>query len=358
MSLPCCSKARIAGCSTPEKPFRVCAPPRNTRCGSAADTIIAWACSTAFSSRKTTSWRRVPSAPRSPRHWRARSAPAGKSGWKSRWKTWNNCARPSTRAPTSPCSTISRWPPCARRWQSTPRRTDRSSWRHPAALPRRPSAASPAPGSISSPSAPSPNMCAPSTCPCASNFKPDAGAAAKVPCRAGRRSRRAPGGFSGAVGGLQHALRLRHAVSLRVVHAQALQHVDDLLILGELGDGLFAGQVPDLVDRAHHLPVDGIVQYLLDEAAVDLQVVDRKVLQVAERRQAGAEIVEREFAAQFLQGLNEAIRLREARDGRRLGDFEADFGGVQAAAMELIDDIGQKFIVAQALAREIDRAHG
>ena len=95
----------------------------------------------------------------------------------------------------------------------------------------------------------------------------------------------------------------------------------------------------------------GIVQDLLDEAAVDLQEIDREMLQVAERGQAGAEVVERELAAQFLQRLDEAIRLREARDRRGLGDLEADLGGIQAAAVELIDDIGQEFVVAQALAR-------
>src|SRR5216684_3975019 len=71
---------------------------------------------------------------------------------------------------------------------------------------------------------------------------------------------------SSDVRGLQHPLRLRHAIALRVVDPQALQHVDDLLVLRELGNGLLAGQMPDLVDRTHHLAVDGIVQYLFDEA--------------------------------------------------------------------------------------------
>jgi len=36
---------------------------------------------------------------------------------------------------------------------------------------------------------------------------------------------------------------------------------------------------------------------------------------------------------------------------RRLGDFEADLGGIQAAAMKLIDDVRQKLVVAQTLTR-------
>jgi hypothetical protein len=73
------------------------------------------------------------------------------------------------------------------------------------------------------------------------------------------------------------------AVALRVVDADAGQHLDDLGVLGKLGDGLLAGQVPDLVDRAHHLAVDRIVQDLAHEAAVDLEVIHREMLQVSER---------------------------------------------------------------------------
>ncbi len=54
---------------------------------------------------------------------------------------------------------------------------------------------------------------------------------------------------------------------------------DDLGILGELGDGLLAGQVTDLVDGAHHFPIDGIAQDFAHEAAVDLQEIYREVLE-------------------------------------------------------------------------------
>src|SRR4051794_19845520 len=88
-------------------------------------------------------------------------------------------------------------------------------------------------------------------------------------------------------------------IALRVIDAEAAQHLDDLHALGELRDRLLAGEMADFVDRAHHLAIDRIVQDLLDEAAVDLQEIDREVLQVTERRQAGAEVVEREAAAEL-----------------------------------------------------------
>src|SRR5882672_2078814 len=111
-----------------------------------------------------------------------------------------------------------------------PTQESRCSWKRPAASPSRPFAKSRRPESTSSPSAGLPSTHAPWTFPCASSFR------LSLPHR------------SGAVGGLQNALRLGHAVALRVVDAQALQHVDDFLVLRELGNGLLAGQMPDFID--------------------------------------------------------------------------------------------------------------
>src|SRR5688572_2045261 len=154
-----------------------------------------------------------------------------------------------------------------------------------------------------------------------------------------------------------NALRLRHPVALGIIDAETAQYLDDLRVLGPLRNRLLAGQVPDLVDRADHLAVDRVVQHALDEAAVDLEEIDREMLQVAERREAGAEVVERELAAELLEGLDEAARLREVRDGRCLGDLEADLAAVYATAVELLDHVRQELVVAETLARQVDRAH-
>src|SRR5690606_16200374 len=88
----------------------------------------------------------------------------------------------------------------------------------------------------------------------------------------------------------------------------------------------------------------------------DFQEVDGEVLQVAERRKPGAEVVEREPAAYLLQRVNEAVRLRIARDGGRLGDLEADASAVEAAALELLDDERQELLVRETLPGQVDRA--
>src|SRR5690242_16837276 len=151
---------------------------------------------------------------------------------------------------------------------------------------------------------------------------------------------------------LQYTLRLRHAVALRVVHAEAGEHLDDLGVLGEFRDGLLAGEVADLVDRPHHLTVYRIAQDLAHEAAIDLEVIDREVLEVTERGEPGAEVIECELATELLQRLNEAVRLREARDRRGLGDLEAYLRGIEPALVELIDHERQEFVIPEALSGE------
>ena len=69
---------------------------------------------------------------------------------------------------------------------------------------------------------------------------------------------------------------------MRVVDAHATKHRDDLLVLRKLGDGLLAGQVADFVNRAHHFAVNGVMQYLFDEAAVNLEKIDREMFEIAE----------------------------------------------------------------------------
>ena len=70
-----------------------------------------------------------------------------------------------------------------------------------------------------------------------------------------------------------------------------------------------------------------------DELAVDLEVVERQVLEVVERAEAGAEVVEREAAAE----VGETARRSAAARGMlatadRLGDLEDDLAGADLAA--------------------------
>ncbi len=72
---------------------------------------------------------------------------------------------------------------------------------------------------------------------------------------------------------------------------------------------------------------------IANEAAVDLDVVDRQILQVGQRAYARAEIVQRELAAEFLQRAHEDLRLLEIADRRRLGQLEAQHARRQPLAL-------------------------
>ena len=143
---------------------------------------------------------------------------------------------------------------------------------------------------------------------------------------------------------------------------EALRKVDaDLLELGEHRSGLDplghrrdAERAPDLADGLHHAAVDRVLRHICDELTVDLQEIDRQRLQVPERREAAAEVVEREAAAARAQFLHEIGRVLQVRHRRRFGDLEAeaacDFVAVDAAEHEL-----EETLIVERRTRQVDR---
>ncbi|MFO1409153.1 MAG: prolyl oligopeptidase family serine peptidase [Steroidobacteraceae bacterium] len=91
-----------------------------------------------------------------------------------------------------------------------------------------------------------------------------------------------------------------------------------------------------------------------DERAVDLQVVDRRVLQVGERAEAVAEVVEREAATHAVHG-DGAPRMLEVGDHGVLGDLEAHLRGAGAGGIQALDHELEELRVGERLARDVDR---
>src|SRR5947199_10604179 len=65
------------------------------------------------------------------------------------------------------------------------------------------------------------------------------------------------------------------------------------------------------------LLVNSVGRQAANEAAIDLQVVDRQTLEVIEGRGAGAEVVESEGAAEFLQARGKLLGAGEIGDNGR-----------------------------------------
>jgi hypothetical protein len=94
-------------------------------------------------------------------------------------------------------------------------------------------------------------------------------------------------------------------VPLAVVDSEVGEDVDAFLVADEFGDGVFAHAAGDLDDGGDQNPVGGVGGAVADVLAVDLEVVERQVLEVIERAEAGAEVIEREPAAELGYAVSE-----------------------------------------------------
>ena len=125
-----------------------------------------------------------------------------------------------------------------------------------------------------------------------------------------------------------------------------------------LGDGALAEHMGDVGDRAH----DGLRQVgafqPADEAAVDLDVVDVEVVEVAERAEPGAEIVEGEAAAQVAHLADETLRALAVAHDAGFGDFQAQVLRREAAAAQARGQVVGEVLVGQGGAAQVDAAAG
>src|SRR3954469_6844686 len=129
--------------------------------------------------------------------------------------------------------------------------------------------------------------------------------------------------------------RLAEVEALGVVDAHAPQQRRRLAVADVLGHRALAEPARDVDDRLDDElvgPVDGRVA---DELAVDLQVVERQVLEVVERAEARTEVVEGEAAAEVGQAGREVLGARDVGDRDRLGDLEDDLARADLAGLQL-----------------------
>ena len=91
-----------------------------------------------------------------------------------------------------------------------------------------------------------------------------------------------------------------------------------------------------------------------DEAAVDLDARDRKAGQIVQRSIAGAEIVEREPDALFLQLQQRPGRVLVVERGV-FGDLELERLGRQAACRQRLLDVLRKRVVVRLVGKQVDR---
>jgi hypothetical protein len=90
-------------------------------------------------------------------------------------------------------------------------------------------------------------------------------------------------------------------VALGIVDAELAQQDQALFVFHALGHRLQIEAAGQVDDRLHHLATGPALAQVTDELDVDLQVIDRELLEVGEPAVARAEVVESDLAAELVQ---------------------------------------------------------
>ena len=125
--------------------------------------------------------------------------------------------------------------------------------------------------------------------------------------------------------------------------------------LDALGRGLDAERMGELGDRMDDRARAVAGQQVVDEAAVDLELVEREALQIAERRIAGAEIVERDADAERAQRVEQLQRRFAALEEDRFGDLDLEPVRGEAAVGERAQDRLVQRAAVELDRRDVDR---
>src|SRR5947199_98672 len=117
--------------------------------------------------------------------------------------------------------------------------------------------------------------------------------------------------------------------------------------LAALGDHVHLQAVGHRDDRARDGNVVLGMRQVAHEAPVHLEVVDRKELEVAERRIAGAEVVDGEVHPHRAQIAHELHRLVRIPHHHAFGDFELEDAGFGPGGLEDFRELGYELLLAE-----------
>ena len=134
--------------------------------------------------------------------------------------------------------------------------------------------------------------------------------------------------------------------------AQACRHIGAIDVFGHHLDAHDARHV---VEAAHSRRVQRMLDQAANGLSVDLQAAHRQHLQVAERRSAGAEIVQCHAHAHPPHSSNESGGVGQMGDGHGLGDLQAQIAAaILARGTERFKRPTMEFVVADRLPGQVD----
>ena len=124
--------------------------------------------------------------------------------------------------------------------------------------------------------------------------------------------------------------------------------------LDTLGDDLETELARQTYDASNDRPDIRVVDHLRDEAAVDLQNVERKLVKNGERGVAGPEVVECNQEPPLLQAAEKLCDDIGTVDERGLGNLEVNPRRVDTRFSQKSGQIALEIRVEQVLWREVD----
>src|SRR5687768_5906487 len=143
-------------------------------------------------------------------------------------------------------------------------------------------------------------------------------------------------------------------IALDLVAAFGTQHFELLGRLHAFGEHRDAEAAAEADDRADDRSRLGVVDHVLNEAAVDLDLVEREHPEIAQRRITGAEIVHRDADAQCLQPLEGCQRAGGVLDQQSLGDLEIETRRLEPGLGEHPLDHADQIVVHELKRRQVD----
>ena len=154
-----------------------------------------------------------------------------------------------------------------------------------------------------------------------------------------------------------YAFRLDRPGKDIALHERTAERLDD----GEFGlsfdalhDRVQAHFTAERQQRADDVVAHVVVLNVSDEAAVDLELGERERVKRGEARLAGAEIVERNAAADLSQHLDGFARPAGVMNDRGFGDFQIEPVRIEAAIDDDGDDAERGFGTVDVLGGEIE----
>ena len=144
-------------------------------------------------------------------------------------------------------------------------------------------------------------------------------------------------------------------MSLQIGDAPVGEHARRLGVLDPFGHRLDAEMARQIDERAHEKPVVRGARQILDESAVDFQMVDVQRPEIAERCVARAEIVHGDFQAEPFHRADQPARRLDVGYRQRLGDLDGQALRAAGPGGEGVGELRRPFHIIDAGGRYVDR---